>query len=181
MSDTRNTFGRESITRKSKKLPVRLDLTALVSISFLLIMFFMLSSYMSRPQAMDLGMPDKIQFDDFSSGCCECSDDRTLTLLIGKESIVSYYGYLNFPYEEPKNLTFNPKSLRKELLEKSKLVISRYNNDYRKGLIVIIKPSKDSNYESLVNVLDEMTITDVKTYAIIEISPEENNFLNKFN
>ena len=41
------------------------------------------------------------------------------------------------------------------------------------GLIVIIKPSKKSNYRNLVDVLDEMAIADVPTYAIVDISPEE--------
>ena len=181
MSDARNNFGKESVTRKSRKLPVRLDLTALVSISFLLIMFFMLSSSMSRPQAMDLGMPDKIDVDFENSAICDCADDRSMTLVLGKNNeIISYYGLVNNPYDGPKKLTYDKNSLRRELLNKSNLVLQKYNNDPKKGLIVIIKPSKESGYKNLVDVLDEMAITDVKTYAIVDLLPTERVLLEKF-
>lgn len=179
MSDARNNFGKESVTRKSRKLPVRLDLTALVSISFLLIMFFMLSSSMSRPQAMDLGMPEKIRGCFGTTGCG--SDDRSMTLILGKNNeIISYYGLVNNPYDGPKKLTYDKNSLRRELLNKSNLVLQNYNNDPKKGLIVIIKPSKESSYKNLVDVLDEMAITDVKTYAIVDLLPTERALLEKF-
>ena len=45
-------------------------------------------------------------------------------------------------------------------------------------MIVIIKPSKKSNYRNLVDVLDEMAITNIPTYAIVnEYSPEETKLL----
>ena len=45
-------------------------------------------------------------------------------------------------------------------------------------MIVIIKPSKKSNYRNLVDVLDEMAIVDVPTYAIVnEYTPEEQKLL----
>lgn len=37
----------------------------------------------------------------------------------------------------------------------------------KNGPIVIIKPSKKSNYGNLVDILDEMTIAKIDTYAII--------------
>ena len=43
---------------------------------------------------------------------------------------------------------------------------------------MIIKPGKKSNYRNLVDVLDEMAIVGVDTYAIVnEISPEEQKLL----
>jgi hypothetical protein len=38
---------------------------------------------------------------------------------------------------------------------------------------VIIKPSNESNYKNMVDVLDEMTIANIIRYAIVDISPEE--------
>jgi hypothetical protein len=47
-------------------------------------------------------------------------------------------------------------------------------------MIVIIKPSKKSNYRNLVDVLDEMAITDVPTYAIVnDYSPEEKKLIGE--
>ncbi|MEZ0130437.1 biopolymer transporter ExbD, partial [Flavobacterium sp. LBUM151] len=46
------------------------------------------------------------------------------------------------------------------------------------SLIVIIKPSKKSNYKNLVDILDEMAIAKIETYSIVpEFTPEESNLL----
>ncbi len=178
MSETRHDFGRKSITPKTKKLHPRVDLTAMVSVSFLLIIFFMLSSFLSRSNAMDLGMPDKRTCGGDDVCCFGPVDNRSMTILIGKDNhIVSYMGYFDSPIEEPKSLTSEKNALRKELMTKSSEVIKN-TGDPKKGLIVMIKPSKESNYGDLVNVLDEMAITKIQTYAVVDITPEEEKLLN---
>ncbi|MGK0236044.1 MAG: hypothetical protein ACI9EK_002588, partial [Psychroserpens sp.] len=51
----------------------------------------------------------------------------------------------------------------------------------KNGLIVIIKPSKKSNYKNLIDILDEMAIVgigDFGNYAIVpEFSAEEQKLL----
>ena len=174
MSESRNDFGRKPITRKVKKLNPRVDLTAMVSVSFLLIIFFMLTSYLSKPNVMDLGMPGD---DGWGSGGCGLRDDRILTLLLGKNNeIVSYHGFFSSPIENPKKLSFHKNSIRKELLVKNQQIFQQ-TGDPRKGLIVLIKPSKDSNYGNLVSILDEMAITKIGTYVVADITPEEEKFL----
>ena len=44
--------------------------------------------------------------------------------------------------------------------------------------IVIIKPSKKSNYKNLVDILDEMAIADIQTYVIVnDYTPDETKLL----
>lgn len=179
MNEAKNNFGRKPITPKTKKLHPRVDLTAMVSVSFLLIIFFMLTSFLSRSNAMALGMPDKPREDDGIIICHWTCDDRTMTILIGKNGkMVSYLGYLDAPFEEPKVLGSEKYSLRKELIKMSNLVLEATGNP-KKGLIVIIKPSKESSYGDLVNVLDEMAIVKVPTYTVVDITPEEETLLSK--
>ena len=53
-----------------------------------------------------------------------------------------------------------------------------YTGNKEKGIIVIIKPSKKSNYRNLIDILDEMAIVDVPTYAIVnDFTPEETKLL----
>jgi len=177
MSESRNDFGRKAITPKTVKRHPRVDLTAMVSVSFLLIIFFMLTSYLSKPQAMDLGMPEKRGCGGIV--CGGCGDDRSLTVLLGKNNeIISYQGYFSVPLDGPSKLSFNKNSIRKELFTKNEQMIQQYG-DPKKGLIVIIKPSKDSNYKNLVDVLDELAIAKIATYAVVDITPEEEALLAK--
>jgi len=44
---------------------------------------------------------------------------------------------------------------------------------------VLIKPAEGASYKNTVDILDEMTINDVKRYAMVDISPAENETINK--
>lgn len=48
-----------------------------------------------------------------------------------------------------------------------------------RDFIVIIKPSSEASYKSTVDILDEMTINRVRTYAMVKILPEEIALIKK--
>lgn len=156
---------------RSKKMNSKVDLTAMVDLAFLLITFFMLTTSLSKPQSMDLGLPDKDD-DPTKNKDVKVDENRTMTILLGDNNKMKYYmGIMNTPMA-PKDITYGKEGIRKELLNRKKSVVE-YTGNKDKGLIVIIKPSKKSNYRNLVDILDEMAIVDVPTYAIVDIDPTE--------
>lgn len=166
---------------RSKKLSTRVDLTAMVSVSFLLIVFFMLTKELSKPNAMSLGLPDKDPIFDGVISCGFGKDNRVLTILLDEnDKMIVYSGLLAFPLESPKEVKYGRDGIRKELFNKNKAVLeysAKYGRPGR-GIIVIIKPSKKCNYKNLVDILDEMAIADISTYAILnDFTPEEANLL----
>ena len=164
---------------RSKKLQTRVDLTAMVSVSFLLIVFFMVTTELAKPKMMDL---------DFSGGGCgpepvynKRDENRILTILLDdNDKMISYLGLIHSPVQKPKQLQYGKDGIRKELL-----VIDKKVHEYSAGMgrpeigvTVIIKPSKKSNYGNLVNILDEMNITGINSYAIVDYyTPEESKLL----
>ncbi len=168
---------------KTKKLSSIIDFSALVSLSFLLIMFFMLTSAMSKPQTMELSLPSKPDNNCYHGGCCGKPDEnKILTILLdANNNIVYYQGFLSTPISEPKSINYGKLGIRKQLL-----IIKENINNYctKKGkpndnIIVIIKPSKHSNYKNLVDILDEMAIVDIEIYAIVnDFIPEEKKLLS---
>jgi biopolymer transport protein ExbD len=158
---------------RSKKSNSKVDLTAMVDLAFLLITFFMLTTTLSKPQSMPLGLPDKDE-DPTKNKDIKVDENRTLTVLLGdNDKMVYYMGLLATPIAGPKDISYGKEGIRKELLKRKKSVVE-YTGNKDKGLIVIIKPSKKSNYRNLVDILDEMAIVGVPTNAIVnDFSPEE--------
>jgi len=159
-----------------KKSTPRVDLTAMVDLAFLLITFFMLTTSISKPYAMDVAMPDK---DKETEEQLDVADNRTLTVLLGSNNKIEYYmGLLEEPIEGPTVVDYGKNGIRPILLEKIKQ-IPQITGDPEKGLIVIIRPSDKSHYRNLVDILDEMKIVDAKQYMIGDISPLEIELLER--
>ncbi|WP_264550855.1 ExbD/TolR family protein [Flavobacterium sp. N2038] len=163
---------------RSKKLNTRVDLTAMVSVSFLLIIFFMIVGELSKPKAMNLDSPD-LDCDDCLPAYVE--ENRSLTILLDQnDKIISYSGLVPIPIHTSKKMQYGKNGIRKELLEKNKMALeySAKHGKPGRGLVVLIKPSKTSNYGNLVEILDELKIANIDTYNIDpEFTPEESKLL----
>ena len=164
---------------RSKKQNSKVDLTAMVDLAFLLITFFMLTTSLSKPQSMNLALPDK-QKDEEPTKDMKVDERRTLTIILGENNQIQWFhGLLATPLAGPKADTYGKNGIRKEVLKLVKEV-PQLTGDPKKGLIVIIKPTKKSTYRNLVDILDEMAISGVETSAIVnEITPEELKLVEK--
>jgi biopolymer transport protein ExbD len=146
---------------KSKKLSTRVDLTPMVDLGFLLITFFIFTTTTSQSAAMKIVIPDD------KGNAMPTKEGGALTLLPAANARLYYYeGRL-----ESTNLkVINLKEMRDLIIDKKRRTLQ---ND----LFVIIKPAKTCVYRDIVNVLDEMTINDIKRYAITDITMEEETLM----
>jgi biopolymer transport protein ExbD len=169
---------------RSKKSNAKVDLTAMVDLAFLLITFFMLTTSLSKPQSMDLGLPDKEKDPNKKEEDIKVDQRRTMTIIMGdNDKIKWFHGLLDTPEAggAPTDAVYGRNGLRKEILKRV-VSVPQVTGDKDKGLIVIIKPSKKSTYRNLVDVLDEMAICKVPTYAIVnDITPEEMKLVDEMN
>ncbi len=154
--------------KKAKKLSTRVDLTPMVDLGFLLITFFIFTTTMSQPTALHLGLPKDTDKPDEQN---KVKESAVLTILLGKADAVYYYeGTLAPDASNFKSSNF--KEIRDEILNKKK---STKPDDF----VVIIKPDKESTYKNVVDILNEMLISDVKRYATVDISPVEFQLIQK--
>lgn len=161
---------------RSKKQGGRVDLTAMVDLAFLLITFFMLTTSLNKPNAMDVTVPDKNEED--LEDRLEVADDRTTTILLaGNNKIVWYSGLFDNPIEGPETVDYGAEGIRKVLLRKLVEVPQRTGDD----LIVVIRPSDDATHKNLVDILDEMKIVDAQKYSLGTILDIESEFLKQHN
>jgi len=156
---------------RSKKASTRIDLTAMVDLAFLLITFFILTTTLLKPKAMDLAMPDK----DEQKDQLPVPASRTMTILLGSNDKVEWY--MGEPGKSAPTVdNFGKNGLRKALNENYKKVKEASGG---KEMIVLVKPSDKSNYGNMVAALDELNIANIQIHAIVDITQPEIDELKK--
>jgi biopolymer transport protein ExbD len=178
--------------KKAKKLSTRVDMTPMVDLGFLLITFFIFTTTMSSPTTMDLFMPKDTDKDEDLN---KAKESGALTIMMGKSNMVYYYeGQLKVDEtgNNFKQTTF--KGIRDIIINKKKDVIKIHQHDDKckdiwaknKGdqkscldldLVIVIKPNEEATYKNTVDMLDEMTINEIKRFAMVDISPVENDLI----
>ena len=154
--------------KKSKKLSTRVDLTPMVDLGFLLITFFIFTTTMSQPTAMKLYLPKDTDKPEEQN---KVKASGALTLMLGKNNMVYYYaGELAPDASNFKSTNFS--EVRQVIIDKKR---ATDENDF----VVVIKPDNDATYKNTVDMLDEMTINDVKRYAMVDISPVEYSLIQR--
>ncbi|WP_018616551.1 ExbD/TolR family protein [Segetibacter koreensis] len=148
--------------KKAKKASTRVDLTPMVDLGFLLITFFIFTTTMSQPTAMKLNLPKDTDKPEEQN---KLKESGALTLLLGKNNDVYYYeGQLDPSASNLKSSTM--KKIRGEIIKKKR-------STPPEDLMIVIKPGEESTYKDVVDALDEMTINDIKRYALVDISDVE--------
>jgi len=153
--------------KKGKKLSTRVDLTPMVDLGFLLITFFIFTTTMSQPTAMRLFLPKDTEKPEDQN---KVKASGALSLFLGKDNSVFYYeGELAPDGSNFKSSTF--KDIRDVIINKKK-------NTNPEDFVVVIKPTPDATYKNTVDILDEMTINDVKRYALVDIFDTEQKLVD---
>ena len=161
----------------NKKQLLKIDMTPMVDLGFLLITFFVFTTTMSTPKATDLFMPK-----DDSTDSTKLPKSLALTVLLDNNNRVYYYNgdfadalHANEIFETNYS-TIN--GIGKIIRQKQKDIdASGKFTDGRKGLMLLIKPTSSFDYKNVVDALDEAVINDVRKYAIVESAKEEIDYI----
>jgi biopolymer transport protein ExbD len=152
--------------KKAKKLSTRVDLTPMVDLGFLLITFFIFTTTLSQPTALKLNLPKDT---DKPEEQTKTKASGALTILLGKDRNVFYYeGEL-----APNGTNFKSSNF-KDIRD---VILSKKRSTKPEDFMVVIKPSDESTYKDFVDVLDEMKINVVDRYALVDISPAEDQLV----
>ncbi len=191
---------------KPKKLSTRIDFTPMVDLGFLLITFFMFTTTMSKPQTMELAMPSKEKVKPVEQNQVKAS--RAVTIVLGKENKIFYWigmhdpnaktdpevtvtdysqnGIRRFLIERNLTVMNNVEELRveKEKTAMADSIFQRRKLEMMKDKtapIIIIKATEEASYKNLIDIFDEMAITNIGTYALVDLSPEDLDILKQAN
>lgn len=148
-----------------KKSSTRIDMTPMVDLAFLLLTFFVMTTTLNKPQAMQINMPDKPKEGDEQP---EVNEKNVLTLVLGENDKVYWYMGITDPQVEVTD--FSATGIRKVLLEK-KTELPK--------LIVLIKSLDEARYKNMVDIMDEMSISMVQRFALVEITDVDKDLVKE--
>ena len=176
--------------KKAKRMSTRIDMTPLVDLGFLLITFFIFTTTMSTPSTMDLFMPKDTEKEEDLN---KAKESGALTIMMGKDNHVYYYEGKLLP-DGSNFVSSNFKAIRDVIIKKKKDVRAIHQHDdqcpelqqkakspngcLERHLVVVIKPNEEATYKNTVDMLDEMTINQVKRFALVDIAQAENQLIH---
>jgi biopolymer transport protein ExbD len=152
---------------RAKKSSTRIDMTPMVDLAFLLLTFFVMTTTLNKPQTMEITMPEKPKPEDKMP---EVNEKRVLTLVLGANDKIYWYIGITDPKVEVTN--FSNEGVRKILLRE---------NSQIKEMVVLVKPSEESRYKNMVDILDELTISNVSRYALVDITDVDKELVKESN
>lgn len=165
---------------KSKKKSTHVDMTPMCDVAFLLIFFFMITTTLQRQKTMKLFLPHDVKDEQQQN---KVKESQALTIIMAKDnSLYYYYGIGTDAAQDPQNKVISTTYALKEgigqvIADKWKSVIQ--NSGGQDSMVVIIKPTKESTYQNVVSILDDMNIYEVKKYALVPASDNDIKMVNQ--
>jgi len=185
--------------RKAKKHGTHIDMTPMVDLACLLLTFFMLTTAFNKPKVMEIILPEKPKENEKPP---ELDKDRALNIILVENDKVLWYVGMADPNKTLPTLAeadYSKDGIRKVLLQRNKDLfnrvatmkkdvtegkikiprdsvdarIKRFYKEDKSGPIVLIKAADGVKYRNIVDIIDEMAITNIARYTLVDINPVE--------
>ena len=142
---------------------IKPDMTPMVDLGFLLISFFMLTTTFSNPNIIKLNLPLK------EGNASEIGLTNSITFSLGEGDKVYWHQHVlsNLSEHNLLETDYSANGVRALIIEKLR------NSTKPENFTVIIKPTAESKYKNTVDILDEIEISNIKNYALVDLFPSE--------
>jgi len=172
------------LKRKRSGVGIRIDMTPMVDIGFLLVIFFMCTTVFREPQAMEITLPP-------TNAEVKTAQSNVLTIRILPDSKILW----NMSDEKPQEVDL--KDVGKLLVERRKdniiknhpggeaqellsrweasptdTSLTRQMEDWSK-LVILVKVHRDCRYETVVDVMDEVQHAQMSRFSLVVLEDSE--------
>lgn len=164
--------------KRAKKMSTKIDMTPMVDLAFLLLTFFMLTTTFAKPNVMQLTMPVKKDKDTEDT---KIKASQAMSIILGKDNKVYYYFGLNTPNDpsvqkpEVKVTNFSATGIRQVVLERQR----QAGGAEERMPIILLSTTEDAKYRNMVDILDEMNITNQKKYALVKLNKNDETLIKE--
>ena len=143
--------------RQKKRVSIRIDMTPMVDVAFLLLIFFMVTTVFRTPQTMEINLPPSDQKVDIA-------ESNLMTFYITEEGSI----FWTIGKDKPQKVAM--KDVQALLGEKNKA---------NAKLITLVKLDRKAHYHMMVDMLDEMNIGNVTRFSVAPMTDRDKEVLSK--
>ena len=137
--------------RPKRRVGIRIDMTPMVDVAFLLLIFFMVTTVFRTPQALEINLPPD------PNAKLEVNQENVLTICVLPDER-SYWRRSKDPW------------VRTEVGNLAE-VFKTYRANQK--LIVIIKIDREAKFDFMVHIIDELDLAKLTRFSLGSLSPEE--------
>ncbi|RME23683.1 MAG: biopolymer transporter ExbD [Candidatus Zixiibacteriota bacterium] len=146
----------KGLRRPKRRIAIRMDMTPMVDIAMLLLIFYMVTTVFAMPQAMEINLPPKEE-----EKPVEIKESNLLTLRVDDQSRYWWHLKAATPQNLPKLLPPDPNrpdtvayALYSDTLRSLLMNLNRENP--KLSTLILISP--EAKYNDLINILDEIDV-----------------------
>jgi biopolymer transport protein ExbD len=142
-----------------KRIGIKIDMTPMVDVAFLLLIFFMCTTVFRKPQALEINLPPdpkaKIEIAQ--------SNVMTLRLIAPSDStkgeVRAFWRIAEDPFKEAK---FDQ-------------LVDIFSAESKKNpkLVVLVKIDRDAKYKYMVSVIDQLQFAELNRFSLAPLEPVE--------
>ncbi len=137
--------------RGKRRVGIRIDMTPMVDVAFLLLIFFMVTTVFRTPQALEINLPPKdVQV--------PVAESNVLTIRVLPEDQM----FWNMASDKPEKVT----------LADLPPVLERQSSSHPK-IVVLIKIDTGARFHNMVDVIDELDLAKVTRFSMTPMTPED--------
>jgi biopolymer transport protein ExbD len=144
--------------RAPKRIGVKIDMTPMVDVAFLLLIFFMCTTVFRKPQALEINLPPD------PNAKVEIAESNVLTLRVIAPAdttlgVRTFWTIAKQPYQEAK-------------FDKLESIFAAEGKKNPK-LVVLVKIDRMTKYKYMVNIIDQLQFAELNRFSLAPLTPEE--------
>ncbi len=147
--------------KRGKRMGIRIDMTPLVDVAFLLLTFFMLTTVFSLPTTMEINLPEN------NDTKIEIAESNVFQLRVTPDGEV----WWNIG-----DLAQNP--IKKATMAEVPALLKQYANRSAQT-VTVLKIDRDGQYNYAVDMLDAFDVNGVKRFALSPLTTQDKQLITE--
>jgi biopolymer transport protein ExbD len=145
--------------RKPKRIGIKIDMTPMVDVAFLLLIFFMCTTVFRKPQALEINLPPD------PNAKVEIAQSNVMTLRVIAPADTTKGGVRAFWKIGDQNF----QEAKFDQLEKTFADEGKKNSK----LVVLVKIDRAVKYKYMVNLIDQLQFAELNRFSLAPLEPKE--------